>query len=59
MNDIFYCKGSKLADYLIKNGSEFIESIFENGKIVYVFKYDESIDKNIEKWELDKRKWLF
>ena len=55
----FYCKGRQLADYLAKHGSTLIRTENESGAIVHVFEYDETIDKNIEQYELDKRKWLF
>lgn len=59
MKDVFYCKGVGLANYLMKNGSKLVETKFENGKFVFVFKNDESITENMKKWELDERKWLF
>ena len=56
MNNIFYCKGKRLADYLIKHGSKLVK--VENGN-VYVFEKDETIDINLEKWEIDKKRCLF
>ena len=59
MDNMFYCKGRQLADYLTKNGSRFLEVQTDNGVIVYVFEFDDSIDINLKKWELDRKKWLF
>jgi len=56
MNCEFYCKGKQLADYLIKHGSKLIR--IDNGNI-YVFESDDSIDKGLEQWEIDKKKYLF
>lgn len=60
MNDkVFYCKGKRLADYLIKHGSKFIGSDERDGHIVYVFENDSSIDENLDKWEADVKRCLF
>ena len=56
MNDVFYCKGKQLADYLIKHGSKLIEIDKNN---IYIFVNDESIDNNLKQWEINKKKWLF
>lgn len=58
-NKLFYCKGKRLADYLIKHGSKFIGSENHEGNIVYVFENDNSINDNIDKWESDVKKCLF
>lgn len=55
----FHCKGKRLADYLVKNGSKLIKVEFVKGRKSYVFEYDDSIDKNIEKWENAKKRCLF
>lgn len=59
MKKEFYCKGNQLANYLIKNGSVLLRTENKKGSVVYVFEYDESIDRNIDQYETDKRKWLF
>ena len=59
MDNMFYCKGRQLADYLAKNGSRFLEVQTDKGVIVYVFEFDDTIDINLKKWELDRKKWLF
>lgn len=59
MKKEFCCKGKQLANYLIKRGSKLLRIENKNGVDVHIFEYDESIDKNIEQYELDKKKWLF
>ena len=59
MKKEFYCKGKPLANYLSKHGSNLIDMKIDNGVVVYVFEYDHTIDKNLEQWELDRKKWLF
>lgn len=59
MNDVFYCKSKRLADYLVKNGSKLVNSEFQKGKKVFVFVKDESIDKGLALWEANKKRWLF
>ena len=59
MSKEFYCNGRQLSDYLIKHGSKLLRTENKNGAVVHVFEYDESIDRNIEQYELDRRKWLF
>lgn len=60
MNDkFFYCKGKRLADYLIKHGSKFIGDDERDGHIIYVFENDSSIDENLDKWEKDVKRCLF
>lgn len=55
----FNCKGKLLADYLIQRGSKLIKINYSNGIPVFVFEYDESIDKNIIQWETDRDKCWF
>ena len=59
MKKEFCCKGKQLANYLIRRGSKLLRIENECGVDVHVFEYDDSIDKNIEQYELDKKKWLF
>lgn len=58
-NEFFYCKSKRLADYLIKHGSIFVGNDEYEGSIVHVFIKDDSINKNLDKWELDVKKCLF
>ena len=59
MKKEFCCKGKQLADYLVKHGSKLLRIENKNGVDVHIFEYDESIDKNINQYEVDKKKWLF
>ena len=52
----FCCKGKQLAAYLIKHGSKLLR--IDNGNR-YIFESDETIIKNLEQWEIDKKKYLF
>ena len=56
MNDVFYCKGKQLADYLVKHGSKLLGIEDKN---IFIFENYEYIDKNLEQWEIDKKKYLF
>lgn len=58
-NSIFYCKSKRLADYMIKHGSKFIGNDNIEGKLVYLFENDESINDNIAKWESDTNRCMF
>ena len=58
-NEFFYCNSKRLSDYLIKHGSSFIGNDEFDGKIVYVFVNDDSISKNIDKWEANLKRCLF
>lgn len=58
----FCCKGKRLANYLISHGSKLIRVDNDQkskGFLVFIFEKDESIERNLEKWELDKNKYLF
>ena len=57
--DNFICKSKNLADYLIKHGSILISSYRKNGKCVFEFEYDNTIDENLELWETNKSRCLF
>ncbi len=58
-NEFFYCKSKRIADYLKKHGSAFIGNDEYDGAIVYVFVNDDSIKKNLDKWESEMKKCLF
>lgn len=59
MNDVFYCRGRRLANFLLDNGSKIIRIDKEEGSFVFVFEYDESIESNIEKWEANLKRCYF
>ena len=58
-NCTILCRGKRLSDYLIKHGSKLIDSYSLNGSVVFEFKFDETIEKNLKLWESNKKKWLF
>lgn len=51
----FTCNSRQLADYLKKNGSNFLR--IEKG--LFVFEYDSSIDKNVEKFKSIQKRCMF
>lgn len=55
----FLCKSRLMSDYLINNGSILIRIQKECGSPVFVFEYDDTIDKNINSFEENRRKCLF
>lgn len=55
----FICKSRNLANFLIKYGSTLIDSYYENGICVFEFKYDKTINENVDLWEANKKRWLF
>ena len=55
----FRCKGMSLANYLITHGSILIERVVEDGDVVFVFEYDESIDDNVASWEFMLSRCMF
>lgn len=59
MSKEFKCKGKRLSDFLIGHGSKLIKKEIVNGSTVYVFEYDNTIDKNIEQFESLKQRCLF
>lgn len=59
MNNEFNCKGKQLADYLVKNGFELLRVDNVKGFNVFVFEQNDSINDAIDKWEENKKKWLF
>ena len=59
MSKEFNCKGKQLANYLVNEGSKLLRTERSDGSVVFVFEYDDSIDKIIGEWETNKKKWLF
>lgn len=53
--ELFYCKGKRLAEYLIKHGSKFIK--VEKNK--FIFEKDESVERNLAVYEKDMKKCMF
>lgn len=59
MSKEFNCKGRQLANYLVEKGSKLLRTEYSDESVVFVFEYDDSIDKIISEWEANKKKWLF
>lgn len=60
--ELFCCKGKRLANYLIKNGSHLIRIDKDKnakGFLVFIFEKDKTIERNLNNWENEKRKILF
>lgn len=54
---MFYCKGLKLANFLLKNGSTMIridQNPNDNRFLVFVFKQDDTIYENLQKWVIER-----
>lgn len=59
---MFVCKGKRLANYLLENGSRLIRIDCDQkakGFLVFLFEQDVSIDRNLEQWKIDKDTYLF
>lgn len=58
---MFVCKSKRLANYLIENGSPVVKiDTDQNAKgfLIFLFKNDELLDKNLNKWRKDKNTFL-
>lgn len=55
----FSCNSKRLADYLVMNGSKLIRVDNKNGSIEYIFEQDDSIDKNLEDYEVNFKRCMF
>lgn len=55
----FSCKGNRLADYLMANGSRLLRVDCVKGVSIFVFEYDDSIDRNIDEWESFQKRAFF
>lgn len=59
MTKEFRCTGKRLSDYFIKSGSKLLRTEFIKGRKIYIFEYDDSIDKNLDQWEIVNKRSLF
>ena len=59
MDKEFKCKSISIANYLMTNGSVLIRRECENGEVVFVFKYDDTIDDNVASWEFMLNRCMF
>lgn len=57
--ELFYCKGKRIADYLIKNGSKFVGTEQREGFLVYVFEKDDTIFESLDKLGIDMERCMF
>lgn len=58
---MFVCKSKRLANYLIENGCPVIRIDTDQktkGFLVFLFKRDELLYKNLEKWDVEKATYL-
>jgi hypothetical protein len=59
---MFVCKGKRLANYLIENGSTLKRIDCDQkakGFLVFLFEEDKTIEENLKQWEVDKSTYLF
>ena len=59
---MFVCKGKRLANYLIENGSTLKRIDCDQkskGFLVFLFEEDKTIEENLKQWEIDKKIYLF
>ncbi|RHP47040.1 hypothetical protein DWZ40_09055 [Clostridium sp. AF32-12BH] len=58
---MFVCKSKRLANFLIENGCPVIRIDTDQktkGFLVFLFKKDELLYKNLEKWDVEKATYL-
>lgn len=61
MATLFVCKSKRLANYLIENGNPVIRIDTDQkskGFLVFLFKKTELLNRNLEKWNIDKGTYL-
>lgn len=61
MSNLFVCKSKRLANYLIENGNSVLKIDIDQkakGFLVFLFEKNELLSKNLEKWRIDKEKYL-
>lgn len=58
---MFCCKGMRLANFLIENGSKLVRidcNHEKKGFLVFIFKDDETIGTSLEKWKEAKDTYM-
>jgi hypothetical protein len=58
---MFVCKGKRLANYLIENGSPVIKIDTDQkskGFLVFLFEKNELLQINLDKWKIDSSTYL-
>lgn len=61
MNNVFCCKGKRLANYLIEQGCKIIRIDNDqraNSFLVFIFEYNDLLKYSLEKWKVDKLTYL-
>lgn len=56
---VFECESKQIADYLVEHGSKLIDVDRYDGKTVYVFVHDDTIEENLDAWESNFAKSMF
>lgn len=59
--NLFVCKSKRLANYLIENGNPIIRIDIDQkskGFLVFLFAKTELLNRNLEKWNIDKNTYL-
>lgn len=58
---MFVCKSKRLANYLIEKGCQIIRIDTDQkskGFLVFLFKKNDLLNKNLKDWEIDKETYL-
>ena len=58
---LFVCKSKRLANYLIENGNPVMRIDTDQkakGFLVFIFEKNELLHSNLDKWRIDKEKYL-
>ena len=58
---LFVCKSKRLANYLIENGNPVMRIDTDQkakGFLVFLFEKNELLNSNLDKWRIDKEKYL-
>ena len=58
---MFVCKSKRLANYLIENSSPIVRIDTDQKSkrfLVFLFEKNEFLNKNLEKWRIDKETYL-
>lgn len=62
MNEVFCCKGKRLANYLLENDCKLIRIDCDQkskGFLVFIFEKNGNLRDALESWRVDKETYLF
>lgn len=62
MNNVFCCKGKRLANYLLDHDCKLIRIDCDQkskGFLVFIFKKGKNLDRALQSWKSDKDSYLF